>query len=358
MSNADETGIALYYPNFTPDMNWLKCSLLYWDGIRRIVPDAVSVEVRKKDPADCRRVVDEGLLRSTDPCNYRKEASNIFFRQLQPILRSTKKSHVSWLRSLQRDFSLGANTSLHGDKVDGWIHGEKASQAMIHDLQNVGLVRKKGEWLEMPNVVASLYMMCLASEMSGKIEVPLLTDQPTLGVGTEALLFLEPVRQDQAAAVRSLLLKLGIRFPRPQSLESVAMKTVLKFHQRNGAERKQLRIVVEDLLTKLAAVTDANHFKDVLESERRTVQQTHRDFKNSLKELGVSGFWSFLKISVPSMLVGATNMFQGIVDPRALAVAGISLGSAAAWAEFKGKRDKLISDTPWHYAWRVQRSFT
>jgi hypothetical protein len=55
-----QLGRALYYPNFSPDPKWLKCSLLYWDQVYRIVPDEVKEDVFKRDPSDCKIAREEG----------------------------------------------------------------------------------------------------------------------------------------------------------------------------------------------------------------------------------------------------------------------------------------------------------
>ena len=74
-------GKALYYPYIQiQDSNWLKLSLLYFDGIRRIIPSYISPQ----DSPAIRRVVDEGLLEATTPEAYRdaagKNLTKTFYR--------------------------------------------------------------------------------------------------------------------------------------------------------------------------------------------------------------------------------------------------------------------------------------
>jgi hypothetical protein len=70
-------GKALYYPHIQiQDENWLKLALLYWDGLRRIVPDSVV----PNDSNAVRALVDEGILENTSPERYLEEAEKQFLK--------------------------------------------------------------------------------------------------------------------------------------------------------------------------------------------------------------------------------------------------------------------------------------
>ena len=85
MTNAQVSkyGKVLYYPYIEiQDTNWLKLSLLCWDGIRRIVP----TPVLPKDDVDVLQVIDAGLLQNTAPDEYRDNASEKFLALLKPLV--------------------------------------------------------------------------------------------------------------------------------------------------------------------------------------------------------------------------------------------------------------------------------
>ena len=79
-------GVALYYPYINvQDINWLKCSLLYWDKMRRIVPHFVF----EHDDELMREFVDVQVLEKTSPDDYREEASNLFSENILGCSRTT-----------------------------------------------------------------------------------------------------------------------------------------------------------------------------------------------------------------------------------------------------------------------------
>ncbi len=82
-----------------------------------------------------------------------------------------------------------------------------------------------------------------------------------------------------------------------------------------------------------------------------------RNHRKALGDLGVAGLWSFLRISVPSCALSASKHLTGVIDPTLLGVAGVALGAAAALVDVQKQHRKLLADTPWHYAWKVARTF-
>jgi hypothetical protein len=348
-----QPGRALYYPNFSPDPNWLKCSLLYWDQIYRIVPDAVKEDVFKKDPADCATARKEGLLEVKDPKDYREGAGEQFRTKLEPIVRSEEPHHRRWLKRVKAQLT----TPIHRGKTPRWLHDAKVPTQLKYDLQREGLVKHDGDRLAMPHMVAGLYMSCLATEMGNRIRTHVMTDQSVLSEGTESMLFSGTPTQAErdVADERSLLLRLGIRFPKPEAMEAVSMKKLVTFHQKNDRGRQQFREVFDALLANVKTADDPNHLEGILNDARKDLTKAMDQHRSDLKGLGVTGLWSFLKISVPSMF--AAKWLENFAYMPALGVAGLALGAAAALVDIRRQRAKQLAESPWHYAWKVQRTF-
>ena len=98
------SGVSLYYPYIhISEEGWLKRSLLYWDRVRRIVPDGFE----PSDDRDCYDAKQAELLVATWPTPYlaetrndsalRSQRSRIRF---QTVVRTPRKSFVSF-RSLK-----------------------------------------------------------------------------------------------------------------------------------------------------------------------------------------------------------------------------------------------------------------
>lgn len=80
------TGRTLYYPFIHPwKTDHLKAALIYWDRVRRIVPDAVTYgDYAMDDDDDLKTLADRRLLVATRPEPYEDSASTVFFQHLQP----------------------------------------------------------------------------------------------------------------------------------------------------------------------------------------------------------------------------------------------------------------------------------
>src|SRR5215469_17691674 len=96
MADALATGSALYYPYIhVHSLDHLKAALVYWDRVRRIVPDMMRYSQDRQyavdDSDDARLLADHGLLVCTDP--------------VLPSTRPSFNTHSSRSGSVQRILS-------------------------------------------------------------------------------------------------------------------------------------------------------------------------------------------------------------------------------------------------------------
>ena len=89
MPEALVTGSALYYPYIhVRSLDHIKAALLYWDRVRRIVPDMMRGGQDRKfafdDSDDAKLLADQQLLVCTDPRPYEKKAADTFFEHIVP----------------------------------------------------------------------------------------------------------------------------------------------------------------------------------------------------------------------------------------------------------------------------------
>ena len=100
------SGIALYYPYIEVYESWLKTSLLYWDKVRRIVPDGY----QPSDSGDSLAAADEGLLVATSPMPYLAEVAQRFATKIPALLEKLEETR----NQEDTDWSLSA---LEADQV-------------------------------------------------------------------------------------------------------------------------------------------------------------------------------------------------------------------------------------------------
>src|SRR5262249_21804106 len=173
-------GKALYYPYIhVRDENWLKAALLYWDGLRRIIPPSLGV---LDDSVEVQKVVDAGLLERAGPLPYCDGAGKRFRNALLPLLGDRRRmKHLrrgSTVEDLRRP-----NVELHIDKLSHQLHQQ---------LESEGLTKQSGEWLTMERSLGDYYMLCLAAEMSQEMRSPLLTDKADYQLCGEYFSFGQP----------------------------------------------------------------------------------------------------------------------------------------------------------------------
>jgi hypothetical protein len=179
MAETLATGSALYYPYIhVRSLDHVKAALLYWDRVRRIVPDMMRDAQNRNcafdDSPDARLLAERGLLVCTDPVPYENQAADTFFEHISPQAANFR-------------IDLDAGRELARNKRG--IHIEKIGMEFLWRLQHMGLAQKFGDWVSMHDEVGAFYMFCLAAEMGQKINAALLGDSSEDAVLGESLLF-------------------------------------------------------------------------------------------------------------------------------------------------------------------------
>ncbi len=379
--NAAQTskfGKALYYPYIEiQDVNWLKLALLYWDGLRRIVPN----EAVFNDNEDVREVIDAGFLESTPPDKYRRSASEKFLTYFRPLVENSNASSLLKVavdsfsnKELQR-FHLQHIVSQLTANNDGWdikeifshlvssvsaetvkLYGDKAEIAVFDELKFHGLAKKSGDCYHIHGIIGGFYMMCLAAEMSEKIGTPLVTDSPQLGSCGEYISFGKPGNpsQPQAEELHGVLVKLNIPFPTPEELKDVSIKDILKFREQRKDERKRFRKAIESITVEASTISDPNQRKDFFSSQGEEIKSAIEDHRRVLDELNVKTFSSLLSVSAPTAIATAAGL---AVPPVAMAMTGMGIGISLVnwWAEVRKERREKTQASPWHYLLSIKQ---
>jgi hypothetical protein len=327
------SGSALYYPYIHPrETSHLKAALIYWDRVRRIVPDSVTHGDHViGDSDDARLLVDRGLLVSTRPEPYEEAAAQQFFDFIEP-----KSDH----------FRIDIETARDMARRNRGIHIEKIGKPLFEKLRGLGMAHRSGEWVSMQEEVGAFYMFCLASAMAEDISAPLFTDSPDDAAMGQAILF----RPDMAANVSEKLVRLGIRLPSPEQLRQIPMGDIADFAERHAVERQDFRAAVEEILKQASSLKDLNAVDDYLYSQRKRIETAVHNLEETLDELRVSAVSETAKITVPAGAAAAIAASHLSVAAAAiLGALGFAISAISCYAETRGKLRQARASTPYHY---------
>lgn len=328
-----KTGTTLYYPYIHPRSTaYLKAALIYWDCVRRIVPNSITHGDRVQgDDDDSRLLTDLGLLVSTQPEPYAQDAAQKFLEHIEP---QTPR------------FRIDLDTARKLARRHHGIHIEKIGEPVISRLYELGIAQQFGEWVSMRHEVGAFYMFCLASEMSKKMSSPLFTDSRQDATLGQSLLF-EP---DTAAQVSKILVRVGVTLPSPEQLDQIPMKVIADFVQRRSVEKQQFREAVEGIIEMARSNADQNAIDDYLSSHQKRIVDAVKNLRASLEELKIGAIASAAKITVPAGAAAAIAALPISATAAAiLGATGLAVTAISCYAETRGKLRQVRTSTPYHY---------
>jgi hypothetical protein len=333
------TGTTLYYPFIHPrDANHLKAAMVYWDRVRRIVPASMMFCTGVDgDDDDAKILTDGGLLVSTEPEPYEAAAADMFFRHVEPNADL---------------FQIDKETARELAARNRGMHIEKFGHKVFGRLHDLGIAHKFGDWVTMHDEIGAFYMFCLASEMSEKMTSPLLTDSRDEAEMGQSMLFSPQPGED----VSDMLLKVGIRLPKPEQLQHVPMERMAQFSKDRAAERQEFRSAVEALVDATKAFNDPNAINDYLATQRIRIEAAVKNLLKTLDELGVGAISGVAKITVPAGLGAAIAALPFSPEAAAiLAGLGLVISGISCYAETRGKLRQARTSSQYHYLLSIEK---
>lgn len=339
-------GKALYFPYIHfQDENWLKYTLLYWDGVKRIVPSTY----KPQDSESVKALAAEGLVESVDPHQYTASAAKEFIPTLKELMR--KRPHPS------RGVEVGRQ--IEGNAGNASVHIQKMDQQVARMLEQSGLAKQSGDWYAMDSGLAGYYMLCLAAHISEKQKAPMLSDSVAMETGGTYFQHsrLAGSIASQGRDVGFTLARMVLPVPRPENLAAVPMKEILKFHRKYEAERMQFRAAIEKVTKDAAGLNDKSAIRDLLQQQKKVIANAMRDQEKALDEFGVGTAMSLMAVSAPGgAIVGALSNFDPVITSVAT---GVTLAlSFVGWiAKTRQEKRKAIRSSDWHYLLRLDKAF-
>jgi len=335
-------GKGLYFPYIHfQNEDWLKYCLLYWDGIKRIVPPGYTPQ----DSPEVKTLVAEGIVENINPQDgetpYAKGAADEFLPTLEELL--THRSHLGR--------GAGYATAVAQNAPAALVHVQKMDQRVIEKLEQSNIARQHGGWLSMNSAMAGYYMLCLAAHIGEKQQAPLLSDSfemETGGTYFQHSRIPASLQNARSNAVSFQLARMVLPIPRPKSLAGVSMKKILKFRQRRQAERMRFRQAIEKTSKDAAGLKDRTAIEDFLHQQQQLMKDALEDQRETMRDLKAGVAHSLFSISVPSAITAVVQNFNPI-----MMALGTTLGlafSAVSWA-IKARADqrKAIRQSDYHY---------
>ncbi|HEY3373724.1 MAG TPA: DUF6236 family protein [Candidatus Aquicultor sp.] len=362
---------ALYYPWIDIRYDgWIKSASLYWDTIQTIVPQSISCPY-SGDVAQA--FEDEGILQ---PLRVRSDMVEIedLTEDVLKFLNSPEAANIFLHTDTQR------YAHIHPEKLPetvrrlSSIHPEKLPNRVRDIIENIGLGRENKGWLEVDESFADFYMTLLATKLSERLGIALLTENASphrlsLSARTDSGLSTVVQESDryegwygyrgrrqnipreltQGMMVDLIVEKIGLDRDTP-------IEKILEFRKIHKSEigrfRKQVEELTKDIPDELEIDALRQHLKDKYVNE---VEPAIEDLKRALSGSRIkwlTNSWmrvSFLSAGSSSVLVG-----MGLDVPNALLVgAGISLvGMGVLFNE--EKRD-IIRGNPYAYILAMER---
>jgi hypothetical protein len=331
-------GVALYYPFINvQDIEWLKGALLYWDAIRCIAPgeDYFNEEIRY--------LANEGVIIPTNPKTYATDASVAFVGKVQKYCNNQGELDAKARSYLENRFPQLKNVPIHSDKLSEEIFREMSCKVILGHFH-----RGRARFYQAQPYITALYLMVLAAEMSSRINAPMLTDVQGLAELGQYVLWSGDIVPTETQE-QSIVMHLGVYFPSSAQLVRLSFDDVLKFRERRKDERRRFRRAVEKITAKSQELDDPNALLDYLDEEKREIEDSLNDHKQTLSEIGITNFVSGLDVASPALITTAAGVWFDSINTPLAAIGGICLSLAKWRAQVSKAIREETRKCPWHY---------
>ncbi len=365
---------ALYYPWIDiTDTKWLKTSILYWDTIRTIVPESIS------DPystSTAKALQDEGFLL---PLRVNPEMDEI---------ANLTSDIVNYFNSpeAQEMLFLKKSSLIHRDKLPrrmrelSRIHPEKLPYIIEEITEDFGFkFGRTDDWVEVDNQFGSFYMTLLATRLSERIGVSLLTpsslsDRLSINAKLDSPMqnpnnsywhnrrrYREydgwgkrkkfPGKVATGMLANLVVEKVGIDPKTP-------INKLIEFRRNHNDELAKLRTELSKLTSPIDAELPIENLRQqISDLYENDVKPAINDLESALKGSGIKsisdGFLKtiFLSTGSSSVLVGL-----GLSIPSAILV-GIGISLTIHGVNYNANKKNELRNNPYSYLLNLEKSF-
>ena len=355
---------ALYYPWIDiKDEGWLKNAMLYWDKIHTIVPRSFESPYKKRV---AKEFYEEGLLVPFYIHSNMKVVQNLGDYILGYIDSPEGKSVLKEYFKSKIKPSLSVEIE-HLTR----IHPEKLSLLIQEALRETVFFSKKSgdNWIWVDERFGDLYMNLLASRISDKIGVGLITNK-TLNhklTNSVRLNAYQPSRShfkwgrvQKKGEIMSLAegMLADLIIQRIEINPKTSVRKILKFKERHcdklGRFRNEVKKLVSSFPYDISLEAFNQYINDIYTND---VKPAIKSLKDGLKDLKIEfttnnfmkiSFFSTSSTSIPLAVLGLSTPYA------LLAGAGSSL--VISYMSYNREKDKFLRENPFSYLLDTERA--
>jgi hypothetical protein len=369
--------VGLYYPYIHfRDEAWLKSTLLYWDRMRRIVPEADVDQAQRGDSATVRQLEAEGFVEDVIPVQQMNALGKDFLQLIErhgdqlvkrygivaPSTRGVeRRGQIAerWQGTRPRP---GANPAL------SYVYYGKLSPRLASALVAAGMATSPDdmETLGIHPQLAAVYLTALAESVARATGSHPLTHEPmahvaVTGVSLDRLAaallpeapLAVPERPD--VEVPQEMMSLAFRAVLPKGVADIPVNELIRFWKKRAGERAEFQTSIEELATgleqSLSEVQDIHEIRRHIEIlYEKTLGSQLSMLERDLRGVGIDTVAGVAAASVPLAGAGASAVATGSETGLILAVAGLAVSGWKVLREHKRRRVPKASPASYlHY---------
>ena len=337
-----DLNLALYYPSMEfRDVAWLKGMLLFWDGIRRIVPESYTPD----DDDEVKPFLEAGIIKSIDPRQDAARIADEFSSKLEE-----KEYTAAALSDIQgsEDPERELYYRMHPDKVDSRLRD-------LLSAQEVSIATR--DWLYVSEEFGRYYMFYLANSIAESRGLAKITDSTEAWTASTYFDYEGRIDVDTPfEQSKQLIAALMLRDFVPANIEAIPAVSLLSFREKHRDERRRFLESIKTYVTKISNISDPQTIQDAVNEYKKDVEDSIKDFKESLGSLRFTSLTGIKAIAFPLSAtavhwLGPQNSEYEVI---ATAVAGLALGLLASYREYKEKRKDLIKKCDYSYIYFLE----
>jgi Family of unknown function (DUF6236) len=345
----------LYHPCIHfQDEGWLKLAALYWDGLYRMVPGAITPD----DTDQVMELIDSGFVEGKHP----GMGANKIAEPFRNLIRA---------RGTQLDRKFGVRPSTAWTKLDH-VHSEKMDKGVVKELVDHNLVKVQGEWLGVHPQLAKVYMTALADTMAPMVGARPIAENTIDHVAVSGLTVerLSEALLGGADGIDILgngndaemtMASIAIRYVIPVDPAAIEAEQIIQFRKKYVAERAQFQTAINELVAGLSHLKDIRDPRDVkkhLKNEfEKKLAPKLADLKDAMSGIGWDTVDSTAAASfaVPQGLAAALSAL-GLAATGGVATAiGIALSGWRIWRKRKTAISNRLKPSAESFLYRVER---
>lgn len=336
-----DLNFALYYPSMEfRNIAWLKGMLLFWDGIRRIVPESYT----PNDVDEVKPFLEAEIIKSIDPREDAAKIAEEFRNKLENQYSAAALSFVERPQDHERYYRI------HPDKVD----------SRLRDLLSAKEISKATkDWLNVSEEFGRYYMLYLANSIAESRGLAQITDSKEAWAASTYFDYEGEIDPDTPFEENKHVITLMLRDFIPTNIQAIPAKSILSFRETHRDERRRFIESIKDYITKISKIDDPQIIEDAVNEYKKDVEDSIREFRESLRSLKFTSLTGIKAIAFPlsTSVVNWLGVWDYEYQTIGTSVAGIALGLLTSYKEYKEKRKALIKECDYSYVYFLENTF-